>query len=221
MFENAHTAGGGERWTLAFAGYCDRVSTALEKLREEASRCTACDLYKHATQMVFGEGSESAPLMLMGEVPGDKEDKAGHPFVGPAGKILDDALVDAGIDRTLVYVTNAVKHFKWVPARGGKVRLHKKPNQAEIAACNQWWQRELEVVQPRVLGLLGATAAQAVLGSQFRVTKERGRWFELDRGVNALATIHPSSILRAQDRRDEEYAGFVRDLQLITNRLDS
>jgi DNA polymerase len=197
------------------------VTTTLEKLREQAARCTACDLYKNATQVVFGEGPVPAPLMLMGEVPGDKEDKAGHPFVGPAGKILDDALVEAGIDRTLVYVTNAVKHFKWVPARGGKVRLHKKPNQAEIAACNQWWQRELEVVQPQVLGLLGATAAQAVLGPQFRVTKGRGRWFELDRGVNALATIHPSAILRAQDRRDEEYAGFVRDLRLIANRLDS
>jgi DNA polymerase len=227
LFENAQTAGDvltidpRQALDVRVRGYGDRVTTMLEKLREEAARCTACDLYKHATQVVFGEGPESAPLMLMGEVPGDKEDKAGHPFVGPAGKILDDALVEAGIDRTLVYVTNAVKHFKWVPARGGKVRLHKKPNHGEIAACNQWWQRELAVVQPQVLGLLGATAAQAVLGSKFRVTKERGRWFELDRGVNALPTIHPSAILRAQDRRDEEYAGFVRDLRLIANRLDS
>jgi DNA polymerase len=195
------------------------VTTTLDELRAQAARCTACDLYKNATQVVFGEGPGPAPLMLMGEVPGDKEDKAGHPFVGPAGKILDDALTEVGIDRSLVYLTNAVKHFKWVPARGGKVRLHKKPNQAEIAACKQWWQRELEVVQPEVLGLLGATAAQAVLGAQFRVTKERGRWFEVANGVNALATIHPSAVLRAQDRRDEEYAGLVRDLQLIAARL--
>ena len=159
--------------------------------------------------------------MLMGEVPGDKEDKAGQVFVGPAGKILDDALEEAGIDRASAYLTNAVKHFKWAPSRGGKVRLHKKPNAKEVAACKQWWQRELEVVQPEVLGLLGATAAQAVLGSQFRVTKERGRWFELDHGVNALATIHPSAVLRAEERRDDEYAGLVRDLVLLANRLAS
>jgi uracil-DNA glycosylase len=195
------------------------VTNALEELRTRAADCKDCDLWANATQVVFGEGPAPAPLMLMGEVPGDKEDKAGHPFVGPAGKILDDALVEAGIDRSLVYVTNAVKHFKWVPARGGKVRLHKKPNAAEITACKQWWQRELDVVQPAVLGLLGATAAQAVLGPQFRVTKERGRWFELDRGVNALATIHPSAVLRAQDRRDEEYAGLVGDLEKIAARL--
>ncbi len=197
------------------------MTTTLDELRAQAARCTACDLYKNATQVVFGEGPVPAPLVLMGEVPGDKEDKAGHPFVGPAGKILDDTLVEAGIDRSLVYVTNAVKHFKWVPARGGKVRLHKKPNRAEITACKQWWERELDVVRPGVLGLLGATAAQAVFGPQFRVTKERGRWFELDKGINALATIHPSAVLRAQERRDEEYAGLVRDLQLIANRLGS
>ena len=193
--------------------------TSVDELRVQAARCTACDLYKDATQTVFGKGPPDAPLILMGEVPGDKEDKAGHPFVGPAGRVLDDALEEAGIDRTLVYVTNAVKHFKFTPARGGKVRLHKKPNQAEITACSQWWQRELEAVKPEVLGLLGATAAQAVLGTKFRVTKERGIFFPLPAGPDAIATIHPSAVLRAQDRRDEEYAGLVRDLKTIAERL--
>jgi uracil-DNA glycosylase len=189
----------------------------FEEIRAAAAGCTACDLYKAATQTVFGEGPIPAPLMLMGEVPGDKEDLAGHPFVGPAGHILDEALEEVGIDRALVYVTNAVKHFKF--ERRGKVRLHKKPNQAEVAACKQWWQRELEVVQPDVLGLLGATAAQAVFGPSFRVTKQRGEWFELDAGVRAVATIHPSAVLRAQERRDEEYAGLVRDLRVMASRL--
>jgi len=193
--------------------------TTLDELRAEAARCKACDLWRNATQVVFGEGPVPAPLMLMGEVPGDKEDKAGHPFVGPAGRILDEALLEAGIDRSQVYVTNAVKHFKWVPARGGKLRLHKKPSQAEIAACRQWWEREVEVVQPEALGLLGATAAQAVLGPQFRVSKQRGEWFELPSGVSVLATIHPSAVLRAQERRDEEFAGLVRDLERIAERL--
>jgi uracil-DNA glycosylase len=195
------------------------VTTTLDELRAQAAQCKACDLWRGATQVVFGEGPVPAPLMLMGEVPGDKEDKAGHPFVGPAGRILDGALVEAGIERSSVYLTNAVKHFKWVPARGGKVRLHKKPNQAEIAACRQWWERELEVVQPEVLGLLGATAARAVLGPQFRVSKQRGEWFELPSGVSVLATIHPSAVLRAQERRDEEFGGLVRDLKLIAERL--
>ena len=195
------------------------MTTTLDELRAEAARCKACDLWRNATQVVFGEGPVPAPLMLMGEVPGDKEDKAGHPFVGPAGRILDEALLEAGIDRSQVYLTNAVKHFKWVPARGGKLRLHKKPSQAEIAACRQWWEREVEVVQPEALGLLGATAAQAVLGPQFRVSKQRGEWFELPSGVCVLATIHPSAVLRAQERRDEEFAGLVRDLKRIAERL--
>jgi uracil-DNA glycosylase family protein len=195
------------------------VTTTLDELRAQAAQCQACDLWRNATQVVFGEGPVPAPLILMGEVPGDKEDQAGHPFVGPAGRVLDDALAEAGIERSRVYLTNAVKHFKWVPARGGKVRLHKKPNRAEIAACKQWWERELEVVRPAVLGLLGATAAQAVLGPQFRVTKERGKWFDLPSGVRVLATIHPSAVLRAQERRDEEYAGLVRDLKLVAQRL--
>ncbi len=195
------------------------MTTTLDELRAQAAQCQACDLWRNATQVVFGEGPVPAPLILMGEVPGDKEDQAGHPFVGPAGRVLDDALADAGIERSRVYLTNAVKHFKWVPARGGKVRLHKKPNRAEIAACKQWWERELEVVRPAALGLLGATAAQAVLGPQFRVTKERGKWFDLPSGVRVLATIHPSAVLRAQERRDEEYAGLVRDLKLVAQRL--
>jgi DNA polymerase len=155
--------------------------------------------------------------MLMGEVPGDKEDLTGHPFVGPAGRILDEALKEAGIDRSTVYLTNAVKHFKF--ERRGKVRIHKKPNQAEVAACRQWWEREVDVVQPRVLGLLGAVAAQAVLGSSFRVTRQRGEWFDLPSGAWATATIHPSAVLRAQNRRDEEYAGLVRDLLAVAARL--
>lgn len=193
------------------------MTTALDELRAVAATCTACSLYKHATQVVFGEGPLGAPLMLMGEIPGDKEDRAGHPFVGPAGRVLDEALGEVGIDRSSVFVTNAVKHFKF--ERRGKVRIHKKPNAAEVAACRPWWEAELDAVQPRVLGLLGATAAQAVFGPKFRVTRERGRWFELDSGVAALATIHPSAILRAQERRAEEHAGFVRDLRRIVARL--
>jgi DNA polymerase len=183
-------------------------------------RCTSCDLYKEATQAVFGEGPTDAPLMLMGEVPGDQEDKQGHPFVGPAGKVLDRALDDAGIDRGAVYVTNAVKHFKFEPR--GKVRLHKKPNAAEMAACRQWWEAELAAVQPKVLGCLGATAAQAVFGAKFRVTKQRGQWLDVPAAaeVGAVATIHPSAVLRAKDDvRDEYFDGLVRDLELMKTRL--
>ena len=152
----------------------------------------------------------------MGEVPGDKEDLAGHPFVGPAGKVLDDALEAAGIDRTQAYLTNAVKHFKF--ERRGKVRIHKKPNAAEVAACKQWWEAEVAEVQPQVLGLLGAVAGQAVFGAQFRVTKQRGQWLDGPGGVPTLATIHPSAVLRAPaERRDQEYAGLVRDLKLIAD----
>src|SRR5436305_140005 len=183
---------------------------SLDDLRSEAATCEACDLYKLGTQTVFGEGPENADLMLMGEVPGDLEDKAGHPFVGPAGKLLDRALVEAEIDRGNVYVTNAVKHFKWKPQ--GKVRLHQKPNAKEIGACRQWWTQELAVVKPKVLCCLGATAAQAVFGAKFRVTKQRGEFLELVDGVQGTATIHPSAILRADDeRREVEYQDFVDD----------
>jgi DNA polymerase len=193
---------------------------SLDVLRERVVHCTACDLYKHATQAVFGEGPPHASLMLMGEVPGDQEDKQGHPFVGPAGKVLDRALDAAGIERDAVYLTNAVKHFKFEPR--GKVRLHKKPNAAEMLACRQWWEAEVTAVQPAVLGCLGATAAQSVFGPRFRVTKQRGEWFDLPigAGIAAMATIHPSAVLRANDEsRDEYFDGLVRDLEVMATRL--
>jgi uracil-DNA glycosylase family protein len=184
----------------------------LEELRAAAAECTACDLYKFATQVVFGEGSANASVMLVGEQPGDREDIEGRPFVGPAGKLLDRALDDAGIDRSQTYVTNAVKHFKWT-ARG-KRRIHQKPNWGEIAACRMWLDAELGVVAPRILVALGATAAQALYGKQFRVTKQRGVPIESPLAEIAIATIHPSAILRADDR-DAEYAGFVDDLKVV------
>jgi uracil-DNA glycosylase len=181
----------------------------LDALRRDALGCRACDLWRDATQTVFGEGPVPATLMLMGEVPGDREDTEGHVFVGPAGRLLDEALRDAGIDRNDVYLTNAVKHFKF--ERRGKVRVHKRPNRTEVAACRYWWERELDLVDPRVIGLLGATAAQAVLGSDFRLTRHRGEWFDVGT-ARATATIHPSAVLRAGERRAEEYDGLVRDL---------
>jgi uracil-DNA glycosylase family protein len=181
---------------------------SLEEVAHEAASCTRCPLYEKATQTVFGEGPEDAPLMLMGEVPGDKEDLAGKPFVGPAGRLLDRALEEAGIDRSEVYVTNAVKHFKWKPA--GKVRLHQKPNAQEIGACRVWWERELALVEPNVLGLLGATAAKVVLGSKFRVTKERGEPRQLPSGVWAVGTIH---------QREAEFADFTDDLRAMAVHL--
>jgi uracil-DNA glycosylase family protein len=194
-------------------------SGSLAEVAKDAASCTLCPLYERATQTVFGEGPEHAPLMLMGEVPGDKEDLAGKPFVGPAGRLLDRALGEAGIDRSQVYVTNAVKHFKWKPA--GKVRLHQKPNAQEIGACRVWWERELALVEPKVFGLLGATAAQAVLGSKFRVTKERGEFRQLPSGVWAVATIHPSAILRIEEgeQREAEFADFADDLRTMAARL--
>lgn len=189
----------------------------LPVIAAEAAKCTDCDLYRNATQTVFGEGPEDADVVLMGEQPGDKEDKSGHPFVGPAGKLLDRALEEAGIDRSRVYITNAVKHFKWRPA--GKVRLHQKPSREEVNACRQWWELELAAISPRVLVCLGATAAQAVFGPSFRVTKERGTFTELPTGVLAVATVHPSSILRAEERREAEFADFVDDLKAVAARL--
>jgi uracil-DNA glycosylase len=189
----------------------------LPKLREAAAGCTACDLYKTGTQTVFGEGSRSAEVMFVGEQPGDQEDLAGKPFVGPAGKLLDEALVDAGIDRKAVYVTNVVKHFKWQGR--GKRRIHQKPNWSEIAACRPWLEAELDVVQPRVLVCLGATAAQALLGRQFRVTRERGRPVESELAEHVIATVHPSSILRDPETREQEYAAFVDDLKVVAKLL--
>jgi DNA polymerase len=191
----------------------------LDELRAEAAECKACDLWKTGTQTVFGEGSENAEIVFVGEQPGDKEDLAGRPFVGPAGRVLDEGLEAAGIDRSFAYVTNAVKHFKWT-ARG-KRRIHQKPNAAELAACRPWLEAELAVIQPRVLVALGATAAQALLGRQFRVTKQRGVPVESDLAPHVVATVHPSSILRQET--DEERAaameGFVADLKVVAKLL--
>jgi uracil-DNA glycosylase family protein len=187
----------------------------LAKLRAAAAGCRACPLYKTGTQTVFGEGTATARAIFIGEQPGDSEDKLGRPFVGPAGKLLDRALEQAGIDRELVYVTNVVKHFKWTPR--GKRRLHEKPNAREIAACRPWLQAELEVVKPEVLVCLGATAAQALLGRSFRVTQMRGEILEHELAQAIMATVHPSSILRAPDEesRHREMELFVRDLRKI------
>ena len=204
--------------------------TRLDDLRAEAAACTACDLHRTATQTVFGEGSSRAPLMLVGEQPGDKEDLAGRPFVGPAGRVLDEGLAEAGIDRSKAYVTNAVKHFKWKPSPrpGSKVRIHGKPNAAEVAACRPWLEAELALVKPKIIVCLGATAAQALLGRTFKVTQQHGQWVEWpdDRGgrsgsIPATATVHPSSILRAPDAaaRDKAFAGFVADLKIVARRL--
>jgi DNA polymerase len=187
---------------------------SLPKLREAAAGCTACPLYKTGTQTVFGEGTSKAEVLFVGEQPGDQEDLQGKPFVGPAGKLFDKALEDAGIDRSQVYVTNVVKHFKW-QARG-KRRMHQKPNWSEIAACRPWLDAELEVVRPRVLVCLGATAAQALLGRDFRVTKQRGELVDSDLAENVIATVHPSSILRADDEtREMEYRELVGDLEKV------
>jgi uracil-DNA glycosylase family protein len=188
-------------------------TSSLTEAREASRKCTACHLYKHATQTVFGEGPKGAPMMLVGEQPGDYEDVAGKPFVGPAGKIMDRALEEAGIDRSQVYVTNAVKHFKWEPR--GKRRIHQKPNSREIAACRPWLEAELRLVKPKLLVCLGATAAQAIFGPSFRVTRERGKVLSSKFAPRVLATVHPSSLLRQPDEesREREYRRFVVDLR--------
>jgi DNA polymerase len=192
-------------------------AATLDKLREEAAHCRACDLWKPATQTVFGEGSPHAQVMLVGEQPGDKEDLAGLPFVGPAGQMLDRALVEAGIDRKKTYVTNAVKHFKFVPR--GKIRLHQKPNTPEIRACRQWYERELALLKPALVVAMGATAAQCVLGKITPINKNRGRLIELPDGPKALVTVHPSYLLRLpdEDAKVREYARFVDDLKLAAD----
>src|SRR3954454_12463188 len=190
----------------------DRPS--LKKLKEAAGGCTPCPLHETATQTVFGEGLTKARVVFVGEQPGDQEDQQGKPFVGPAGKLLDKALEDAGIDRSQVYVTNVVKHFKW-QARG-KRRIHQKPNWSEIAACRPWLEAELQVVESRVLVCLGATAAQALLGRDFRVSRQRGEPVDSDLAEHVLATVHPSSILRADEAsREQEYRELVRDLEKV------
>jgi uracil-DNA glycosylase family protein len=188
---------------------------SLRSVAEAAKGCRGCDLWSRATQTVFGEGPRAATVLLVGEQPGDKEDIAGHPFVGPAGRVLDEALAEAGIDRTRVYVTNAVKHFKWRPS--GKRRLHERPNGAEIAACRFWLELELRLVKPHIVVALGATAAQALLGPAFRVTKQRGRLVSSPLAPRVIATVHPSSILRAPDdeSRRQEMRAFVRDLRVV------
>jgi uracil-DNA glycosylase family protein len=191
----------------------------LDELRAQAAGCQACDLWKTGTQTVFGEGAEIAEIVFVGEQPGDKEDLAGRPFVGPAGQVLDEGLETAGIDRSLAYVTNAVKHFKWT-ARG-KRRIHQKPNAAEVAACRPWLEAELAVLQPQVLVVLGATAAQALLGRQFRVTKQRGVPVESDLAPHVVATVHPSSILRQEtdEARAAAMEAFVADLKVVAKLL--
>ena len=188
-------------------------TSSLADVREAARECTACHLYQRATQTVFGEGPKDVPIMLVGEQPGDYEDVAGKPFVGPAGKIMDRALEEAGIDRKKVYVTNAVKHFKWEPR--GKRRIHQKPNAREIAACRPWMEAELRLVKPKLLVCLGATAAQAIFGPSFRVTRERGKVLSSKFALRVLATVHPSSLLRQPDEqsREREYKRFVLDLR--------
>jgi DNA polymerase len=194
-------------------------SLTLPGLKAAAAACHACDLYKTGTQTVFGEGASGAKVMFVGEQPGDREDIEGKPFVGPAGRILDEALQAAGIDRAQVYITNAVKHFKWKPQ--GKRRLHQKPNAAEIAACRPWLDAEIALVKPQILVCLGATAAQALLGRDFRVTLQRGQFIERPGLPLMMATVHPSSILRAPDdeSREREMQAFVADLRRLALRL--
>jgi DNA polymerase len=189
-------------------------TSSLKEVADAAKKCTACHLYKRATQTVFGEGPKHATMLLIGEQPGDYEDVAGKPFVGPAGKIMDRALEEAGIDRKDIYVTNAVKHFKWEPR--GKRRIHQKPNSREIAACKPWLEAELRLVKPKLVVCLGATAGQAIFGPSFRVTRERGKVLSSKLAPRVVATVHPSSLLRQPDEesREREYAHFVSDLRV-------
>jgi DNA polymerase len=201
-----------------------RPSAGLEQktlpgLKQAAVDCRACDLWKDATQTVFGEGQPGARVIMVGEQPGDREDIEGKPFVGPAGRVLDEALAEAGIERTTVYITNTVKHFKWKPQ--GKRRLHQKPNAAEISACRPWLDSEISVIAPELLVCLGATAAQALLGPAFRVTRQRGEFIQPPGLPLTMATVHPSSILRAPDEesRQFEMKAFIRDLRQAAERL--
>jgi DNA polymerase len=190
------------------------ATTSLKTLAKAAQDCRACPLYRRGTQTVFGEGPKKARLVLLGEQPGDQEDLSGKPFVGPAGRILDRALQEAGIGRDDVYVTNTVKHFKWEPR--GKRRIHQKPNSREIAACRPWLEAELRLLRPAVLVCLGATAARAIFGPSFRVTRERGQVLESEFSACTVATVHPSSLLRQPDEesRAREYSAFVADLRV-------
>ena len=195
------------------------ASSSPKTLRQEAADCRACPLWKGATQTVFGEGPQHAQVILVGEQPGDNEDRAGKPFVGPAGLMLDRALEEAGIDRRKTYVTNAVKHFKFV--QRGKIRLHQKPNTSEIKACRQWYERELASIRPTLVVAMGATAAQSVFGKITPINKNRGRMIELDDGIKALVTVHPSYLLRLPDAdaKAREYRRFVDDLKMAATLL--
>ena len=189
----------------------------LVTLRAAAAACKGCGLYEHATQVVFGAGPRDSKVVMVGEQPGDEEDRKGEPFVGPAGRILNKAMREAELDRERIYVTNAVKHFKFVER--GKRRMHAKPNGAEISACRPWLEAELAAIEPELLVCLGATAAQSLMGRDFRITSERGKFFPHHWAKELVATVHPSAILRAQERYDEEYELFVRDLRLIAARI--
>ena len=189
--------------------------------RAEAAGCRRCELWERATQTVFGEGPVPAPLMLVGEQPGDKEDLDGHPFVGPAGRVLAEALELVGIDREAAFVTNVVKHFRWRPSPNGKRRLHEKPTKANVTACHIWIEKELELVQPEVLVAMGATAAEALLGKSVAVMRDRGKHVASELAPTVLVTIHPSAVLRARDDRDEMFDGFVRDLRVAAKALGS
>lgn len=197
------------------------VKLTIPSLQQAASSCTGCDLYRQATQTVFGEGPAQAAIIFVGEQPGDQEDRAGHPFVGPAGKILDKALADAGIAREMAYVTNAVKHFKWEPQ--GKRRKHKKPSAVEVAACRPWLEAEVQVVNPRAVVCLGVTAAQSVFGKTVRLNDLRGRSWNTPVSSNVFVTIHPSALLRSPEakQRHEEYRRFVEDLRRVKQFLQA
>ena len=200
------------------AAYLPRKANAsLAQHRLAAEKCRGCDLYKNATQVVFGEGKTNAEIMLIGEQPGDQEDRQGRPFVGPAGKLLDSALQESGIDRSAVYITNAVKHFKWKPAPRGKRRLHSKPSAREIHACRPWLQREIFLIKPKIIISLGATAGQTLFGAQFRITSFRGKIIrDSEWAPNIIVTVHPSAILRIPDPQDKEreFKAFAADLRL-------
>jgi uracil-DNA glycosylase family protein len=205
------------RVSTASAAPMGATANTLAELRQAAASCKACDLWKNATQTVFGEGASKAKIMFVGEQPGDQEDRAGHPFVGPAGKLLNEALAEAGIDRTKVYVTNVVKHFKWTPSERGKRRIHKKPRYSEIQACRPWLDAELRVVRPEILVCMGATAAQSLLGRTFSVNRQRGQLVESSLAPYVTATVHPSSILRAPDSkaRELQMRAFINDLKKV------
>jgi DNA polymerase len=195
-------------------------ATSLKRLAQAAQTCINCPLYRNATQTVFGEGPTKASIVLVGEQPGDQEDSRGRPFVGPAGKLLDRCLLEAGLDRSQIYVTNTVKHFKWEPA--GKRRLHKKPGAREIAACKPWLEAELYLIRPKLVVALGATAAQALMGPSFRVTRERGRLVTTEWAEYFIATVHPSSLLRARaEDREREIQEFIADFRKIAYHLQT